>query len=190
MVKIVAEAFFTDGAFEIAIGRGDDAHIDADRLAPADPVEFALLEHAQQLGLQLAATYRRFRRGTPCRRRPARTVPACAARAPVNAPFSWPNSSLSSSSRGMRGAVDRDEGLLCARAELWMAPGDELLARAAFAQDDRRGATATAWCAISTAYAAPTSPTIGRLRAPQTRPRADPAPISARFPAPCERDPK
>ena len=39
---------------------------------------------------------RRLRRGTGCRGGPARTAPCRCAAAPVNDPFSWPNSSLSS----------------------------------------------------------------------------------------------
>ena len=43
---------------------------------------------------------RRSRRGTACRRRRPRSGRACARTAPVNAPFSWPNSSDSSSFSG------------------------------------------------------------------------------------------
>ena len=52
---------------------------------------------------------RRPRRGRACRRRPARTCRLRAAIAPVNAPRSWPNSSLSMSSAGHRGAVELHE---------------------------------------------------------------------------------
>ena len=47
------------------------------------------------------ASVRRSRRGTACRRRPARTCPSCCRTAPVNDPFSWPNSADSTSSAGM-----------------------------------------------------------------------------------------
>ena len=38
--------------FEVAIGGGDDADVDADVLASAEPRELAVLQHLQQLGLQ------------------------------------------------------------------------------------------------------------------------------------------
>ena len=38
---------------EVAVGRRDDAHVDLDRRRPADALELLLLEHAQQLGLEV-----------------------------------------------------------------------------------------------------------------------------------------
>ena len=38
---------------QVDVGRGDDAHVDLDRLDPAEPHELALLDDAQQLGLRL-----------------------------------------------------------------------------------------------------------------------------------------
>ena len=38
---------------EVAVGRGDDAHVDGDLLLPADRLDAALLERAQQLRLQI-----------------------------------------------------------------------------------------------------------------------------------------
>src|SRR6185369_11592088 len=55
IVEILAEAPFADGLFEVAIGRRDDAHVHALRGHPADRLEHAVLEHAQQLHLQLRA---------------------------------------------------------------------------------------------------------------------------------------
>ena len=42
-----------DLLLEIAVRRGDDAHVDLDRLAAADPLELALLQDAQQLDLHV-----------------------------------------------------------------------------------------------------------------------------------------
>ena len=64
--------------------------------------------------------------------------PACAVCAPVNAPRSCPNSSLSMSVGGQRAAVDDDEGPVPARAALVDRPGDELLARAGLAEQQHR----------------------------------------------------
>ena len=41
-----------DRFVEVAVGGGDDADIDLDRLGAADAVDLALLDGAQQLGLQ------------------------------------------------------------------------------------------------------------------------------------------
>ena len=39
-------------ALEIAVGRGDDAHVDLDAAPRADALDDLILQHAQQLGLQ------------------------------------------------------------------------------------------------------------------------------------------
>ena len=53
VVEILAERAAIDLAHEVAIGRGDDAHVDGDDLRAADAADLALLERAQQLRLQL-----------------------------------------------------------------------------------------------------------------------------------------
>ncbi len=53
------------------------------------------------------AAGRRSRRGRSCRRRPARSAPAASQTAPVKAPFSWPNSSLSTSVGGSAAQLTR-----------------------------------------------------------------------------------
>ena len=72
-----------------------------------------------------------------CSKRPRR----CAS-APVNAPFSWPNSSDSSRSAGIADGVERDEGLAGARAVLVQRARDQLLAGAGLAGDQHRDARA------------------------------------------------
>ena len=61
----------------------------------------AVLEHAQQLGLQAERHLADLVEEQRAARAPARSGPACAPSAPVNAPFSWPKSSLSSSVSGI-----------------------------------------------------------------------------------------
>src|SRR5690348_2882437 len=51
--QIVAELALPDQLRQIAMGRGDDAHIGADRDAPADRGVFPFLQHAEQTGLRL-----------------------------------------------------------------------------------------------------------------------------------------
>ena len=61
--------------------------------------------------------------------------PGLVATAPVKAPFSWPNSSLSSNDLGQRGTVDRDDRLVGPGAGAVQGLGDQFLAGAAFALD-------------------------------------------------------
>ena len=92
------------------------AHVDRALgvLAPTAP-DLARLEHAQQLRLQrerqLADLVEEQRAAVG---RP-RTAPARSATAPVNAPRTWPNSSLSIRFSAMRAAVDDDERPVGAR---------------------------------------------------------------------------
>ena len=65
----------------------------------------------------------------------ARNRPSFLASAPVNAPFSWPNSSLSSSASGSAAQLIATNGLLCALAALVQRARDQLLAGAALAGD-------------------------------------------------------
>ena len=53
--QVLAEAPRRDLGLEVAVGRGDDAHVDLDRLGRADAADLALLQHAQQLHLHLGA---------------------------------------------------------------------------------------------------------------------------------------
>src|SRR6188474_3448830 len=53
MIEILAEPTLVDHHAEIAVGRGDPAHVDLERAAAADALEAALLQDAQELGLEL-----------------------------------------------------------------------------------------------------------------------------------------
>jgi hypothetical protein len=52
VIEIFAERAAADHLGEVAVGRGDDAHVDLDRLLAADALEAELLQDAQELGLQ------------------------------------------------------------------------------------------------------------------------------------------
>ena len=124
---------------EVAVGRGDErGRRPARGLGRADALDLAVLEHAQELGLHRRAACRRSRRGTACRRRATRTGRARARRAPVNAPRSWPNSSLSSSVSGIAAQLIATNGARRARAAVVERARDELLADAALARDEHR----------------------------------------------------
>jgi hypothetical protein len=51
--QVLAEAPGPDLVLEVAVGRRDDPDVDLDRLARPDPPDLALLEGAQQLGLEI-----------------------------------------------------------------------------------------------------------------------------------------
>ena len=50
--QVLAEAPFLDQRAQVAVGGGDDAHVDLVRLRAAQRAHLAFLQHAQQLGLQ------------------------------------------------------------------------------------------------------------------------------------------
>ena len=50
--QVGAETALLDQGFQILVGGGDDPHVDADQLAPADAEELTLGQHPQQAGLQ------------------------------------------------------------------------------------------------------------------------------------------
>jgi hypothetical protein len=52
VVQVLAEARLGGPVAQVAVGRRDHAHIDAPGHRAADALELALLQHAQQLGLQ------------------------------------------------------------------------------------------------------------------------------------------
>ena len=53
---VLPETIGFDVGFEVAIGRGDDAHIHLPRSCVADALDFLLLQHAQQFGLHGGTT--------------------------------------------------------------------------------------------------------------------------------------
>src|SRR2546428_121787 len=53
IVEVLAEAPLLHERLEISVGRREHAHVDADRVGPAHALDRALLEHAQELRLEL-----------------------------------------------------------------------------------------------------------------------------------------
>ena len=52
MEQVFAEQSLAHPLFQILVGGGDHPHVDLDRRMPADAVELAVRQHAQQAGLQ------------------------------------------------------------------------------------------------------------------------------------------
>jgi hypothetical protein len=99
--QILAEEALLDLAAKVAMGRRHDSHIGLDRRATADRHVFAFLQHAQKARLRLG----RHVADLVEEQRAAGGLLEQAgffATAPVKAPRSWPNSSLSISSAGSR----------------------------------------------------------------------------------------
>ena len=127
--QILAELSFGDEPAQVAVGRGDDADVDLDRVRIADALELALLQHAQQLHLQRRAHRADFveeeRALVRLLERPWRLPTA-----PVNAPRTWPKSSASSSVSGIALQFSATNRCSAPRAVVVDRARDDFLARA------------------------------------------------------------
>ena len=52
VIQILAELALVDQLFGFAVGGGDDAHVDGDRFASADFIDFVFLQDAQEFRLE------------------------------------------------------------------------------------------------------------------------------------------
>ena len=53
VVEVLPERIAGNALFEVAVGRGDDSHVQRQRPGAAEPLDLPLLEHAQQLDLHV-----------------------------------------------------------------------------------------------------------------------------------------
>ena len=109
-VQILAKPLLPHHLGQVLVRGGDHARVGVNRLRAADAHHDLLFQHAQQLGL--AARLRSpisSRNSVPPEA--SSNLPGRASWASVNAPFSWPNSSLSSSVSVIARAIHRDERL-------------------------------------------------------------------------------
>ena len=103
------------------IGGRQDADVAGPRLRFPDPFVAPLLEQPQQLRLQAAAAGRRFRPSSSVPPSAAATLPIVSRTAPVNAPWTWPNSSLSNNSAERLGQGTVMKGPAARGLRAWMA---------------------------------------------------------------------
>ena len=99
IVEVAAETLLLDQAREVLVRRRDQPDVDLAVPDVSQPAESLLLEDLQELRLDQRGPRRRSRPGRACRVSATSSSPALLATAPVNAPFSWPKSSVSRSSR-------------------------------------------------------------------------------------------
>src|SRR5438093_10265043 len=137
VIQVVAERALPYHVGEVAVGRGDDPDVDADRVGGADTLDLAVLEHAQQLHLhperQLADLVEEDGAAV-CRLEEPLAVAVGAGEGPTQVP-----EELALEERGReRGAVAHDERAVAERREAMQRAGHQLLARAALAGHERR----------------------------------------------------
>ena len=123
-------------AAEVAVRRGDDAHVDGLLARAADGAHGLLLQRAEEARLHLRSASRRSRRGGSCPPSASRKRPFRSRSAPGERAAHVAEELALEEVRRDRAAVDADEGLLRARARVVDGVGDHLLARPALARDE------------------------------------------------------
>ena len=123
---------------EIAIGGGDQARVGADGARTAQPLELALLQHAQQLGLQLQRNLAHLVQEHGAAMRQLEAADALRDGAGERALLVAEHLAFQQAG-GNGGAVQLDEGALPARAEVVDGARQQFLAGAGLAVDQHRG---------------------------------------------------
>jgi hypothetical protein len=130
VVQVFAEQAVAHALLEVLVGGGDHAHIGLHRLVPADAVEVAVRQHAQQARLQVEGHVADFIEEQ-------RAVLGLLEAAAPHRLGAGEGAALVAEQFGLqqvfrdRRRVQRDEGLLRARAVLVQRARDQLLAGAA-----------------------------------------------------------
>ena len=132
--QVLAEPAVRHFGVELAIGGGDDLDVDLLRNRRADRRHLVLLQHAQQLGLQLERHLADFVEKDDAARGSAEHAQAAAGGAGKRA-FLVAEQLALGQRRGEGGAVDRDERLVAARTELVQQSGPDLFTGAGLAGD-------------------------------------------------------
>ncbi len=110
MVQIGAKAPFHHLLAQIAVRRRQHPHIDPQAAVIADALNIAILQHAQQFGLQRQRQFADFvkKQGAVIRHL---KFTAAVADSPGKCPFTWPNSSLSATLSGSAAQLRYTRGL-------------------------------------------------------------------------------
>jgi len=137
VVEVLAEQAGLDLRLEVAVGRAHDAHLDRNLFAPADALDHALLQEAQQLCLQRHGQVADLVQKQGAAMGGLDLARCLLDRAGEGAFFVAEQFTLE---QGVRdgGAVDRDEALTRPRRERVQAAREDLLAGAALAEQGDR----------------------------------------------------
>ena len=138
VVQVAAELLLLAHRLQVGLGRRDHAHVDRQLVVRAEPLDLALLQHAQQLDLeagrhaldlveQQGAAVRMLELADAAPRRGGERAHLVAEQLALEQRL------------GQAAAVDRDEVLLAPRAVLVQAARDQLLAGAGLADDHHVG---------------------------------------------------
>ncbi len=136
--QILAEGAARHALGHVAVGGGDDADVDLDRLGAADAVDLALLDGAQELGLEMERHLGDFVEQQGAAIGLLELADATRHRTGEGALLVAEQLALEQVLRD-RGAVDRDERLVGARGFAVDVARQHLLAGAALAGDQDRG---------------------------------------------------
>ena len=141
VVEIGAERTTVDGCAQVLMGGGDDANVDADLIAPADALDHALFDHAEQSRLQVERQLSNLVEEYRATGRALDRADARSSSAGERALLVAEQLALDQRRRN-RAAVDNDERSAAARARLMNGLRQQRLARPGLAldQDSRVGA--------------------------------------------------
>src|SRR4030042_5065434 len=139
MEKVLAKGFSPECVPQVGIGGGYDPGVHTDRLRPAEHHKFLVLHDPEQFGLGLQSDGGDLvKENTP----PVGRLeePIFLAHRPGESALDMAKQVALEKVGREAPAVDDDEGKMTAVAVLMDGPGDQLLARAALALDQDRGA--------------------------------------------------
>ena len=152
-------------ALQVAVGRRHHPHVHADRLHAADPLELLLLHQPQDLAPAATSGMSPISSRNSVPWWAISTLPTLRPVAPVKAPFSWPNSSFSSSVSGMAAQLMATNGPLARVRELVQrrAPSAPCRCRSRRGRSTVASVGAARWMASIVSFSAGSSPrTRGR----------------------------
>src|SRR5262249_5635051 len=135
VVQIVTEAAPFDHPAEVPVRGGDQTDVDVDRPCPTETLELVLLQHAEELRLQLERDLAHLveeERATVSELEPSDPLGDRAGERP---PLVAEQLALEQARRD-GGAVDLDEGPVAAPARIVDGAGDQFLSRAGLAQEE------------------------------------------------------
>ncbi len=138
VIQIFAKAALLHLPIEDAVRRGDDANVDRNRIAPADPIHFAFLQDAQEFRLKRQVHFADLVQEQGARMRHLELSDFADNGAGKRAPLMAEEFALQQSI-GERGTVHRNEGPMGPRAPEMDEPRQQLFACTAFTVNEHGG---------------------------------------------------